>query len=342
MKIICDIGHPAHVNFLKNAVRKLSEMGNEIVITCLTRGKLPSIIEKEFSNHHITYIGRHGGTKLSIIFDANVKKFFNLLLFVLHKKVDVGMSVGSFTLGLVLKILGKPNLQFDDDPERKVNVFLEKLTSTELFFPPIINPKGKIKIINALKEWAYLSPKYFVPKNKELVKYNLRPCNYIFVREVATKSLNYKTQLPNIISTFAGKLPNTYKVLLSLEDKTTINKYPSEWILLEEPLNDIHSLMYYSKIVISSGDSMAREGALLGVPSIYCGLRNMRAIKMLTDRGTLFKVKPCEVPDFVTEIISGQIRIEEQILFRKKLLSEWDDVTELIIKKIKKYEKQIL
>ena len=151
MRIICDIGHPAHVNFLKNAVRRLSELGNEIVITCLTRRKLPSILEKEFSNHHITYIGRHGGTKLSIIFDANVKKFFNLLLFALHKKVDVGMSVGSFTLGLVLKILGKPNLQFDDDPERKVNVFLEKLTSTELFFPPIINPKGKIKIIHSLK-----------------------------------------------------------------------------------------------------------------------------------------------------------------------------------------------
>ena len=36
--------------------------------------------------------------------------------------------------------------------------------------------------------------------------------------------------------------------------------------------------MYYSQIVISSGDSGAyREGAMLGVPSIYAGNRDMPA-----------------------------------------------------------------
>ena len=166
MEIFVDIAHPAHVNFLKFPIKKLSELGNEIKITCLKRGKLPSIVEKELHDYQIKYVGRHRGTILSIILDANIKKLFNLLFFALSNKVDVGISVDGFTLGLVLKILGRPNLQFTDDPERKVIVFVQKLTSTELFLPPIIDSNGKIKIIKALKEWTYLSPKFFTLQKK--------------------------------------------------------------------------------------------------------------------------------------------------------------------------------
>lgn len=118
-RILIDISHPAHVSFLKVAIKKLSELGNKIIMTGLIRSKLPSIIEKELYNYQIKYIGKHKSNKLSIIFDANVKKFFNLLFFALNKKIYIGISIGNFTLGLALKILGKPNLPFDDDPEKK-------------------------------------------------------------------------------------------------------------------------------------------------------------------------------------------------------------------------------
>lgn len=340
MNIICDIGHPAQVNFFKHTVKKLVELGHKITIVCLIRGNLPKIIKKELGDCQVNYIGKHKGNKMSIIFEANIKKFFELLVFALQKKFDIGISVGSFNLGTVLKILGKPNLQFDDDPERKVNVFLEKLTSTELYFPPIIRSNSKVRTINALKEWAYLSPKYFTPELSELTRYNVRPHTYIFAREVSTRSLNYNTQSPDIISTFSKELPRTCSVLLSLENKAAVHKYPSHWILLKEPLDDIHSLMYFSKMVISSGDSIGREGALLGVPSIYCGSRNMRANKIMIDKGMLFHIKPYEVPDFVSKILKKEIPVEEQDMFRKRLLDEWDDVTEFIITQINKYTKQ--
>ena len=41
----------------------------------------------------------------------------------------------------------------------------------------------------------------------------------------------------------------------------------------QEPIEDIHSLIYYAAGLVSSGDSMAREAALLGVPSYYLGIR---------------------------------------------------------------------
>ncbi len=338
MRILIDIGHPAHVNFFKNVISTLRNNGHDIFITAIRRGKLSKIIKSEFNEIPVRFNGKHRGTKWSILFEANILRFIEQLKFVYSKKIDIAVSCGSFTTGAIFKfVLRKPNIQFDDDPERKINVALEKMTSTELVFPPIVGINNKVKTMNALKEWAYLSPKYFTPSIQELDNYNLKPQRYVFIREVSTGSLNYANQQSNIIATFARDLPHNYKVLLSLEDKSTINQYPSDWILLKEPLNDIHSLIYFSKIVISSGDSMAREGAMLGVPSIYCGIREMAANRLMIDKGMLFHKDVEEVPQFVERIISSDIKIEEQDKFRERLEDEWVDVTEFIVSQIKKY-----
>ncbi len=334
MKIIVDIAHPAHVNFFKYALRALAREGHQVMITGLRRGKLPSILENELAEFPVHYVGRHRGTKFSIIVEANLLKFFRLFFLVLSERPDFGLSVGSFTLGGVLKLFGKPNVQFDDDPERPVNVFLEKLTSTRLFFPPIVAPQPNVGTMNALKEWAYLSPRYFTANADELFSYNLVPKHYIFVREVSTGSLNYADQEANTIASFAAQLPEHYPVLLSLEDKQMIGSYPDHWMILQEPVPDIHSLLYYSCLVISSGDSMAREGALLGVPSVYVGSRDMKANAMMKDRKMLFQCSASEAPDLIDRIIGKKLAIPDQDDFRAQLLAEWDDITQLIIRQI--------
>ncbi len=339
MKIIVDIAHPAHVNFFKKALRILSDEGHEILITGLRRGKLPRILENELGEYPIHYVGKHTGSKFSIIYEANIKKFFNLFFFALKHKPDFGLSVGSFNLGAVMKLFGKPNLQFDDDPERPINVLLEKLTSTRLFFPPITAEEGNVETMKALKEWAYLTPKYFRESTDELSRYSLEPGNYIFVREVSCGSLNYQDQDANIVASFSDKFPKDMPVLLSLEDKETIGQYPKDWILLEEPVEDIHSLIYHSRLLVSSGDSMAREASMLGVPSLYCGIREMKANKLMMDRNMLFKAMPNEAPAIMESIINGDVQVQEQAAFRQQLLKEWDDITEFIISQIYKYRK---
>ena len=290
MNILIDIGHPAHYNFFKNAIHKLDDQGHTVILTALDRGQLPLILNRELPDYKVKLNGKHKGTKLSIIVEANILRFIEQLIFVVRKKIDVAVSCGSITTGAVFKVfLNKPNIQFDDDPERKLNVLLEKITSTILFFPPIYKEEKSVKILKALKEWAYLSPTYFSPDIKCLSEYSLNPNEYIFIREVSNGSLNYRNQDEDIISSVAMKLPQNIKVVLSLEDKNSKEKYPKSWLILQEPVSDIHSLMYFSKVVISSGDSMAREGALLGVPSIYCGIREMLANRLLIDKGTLLQ-----------------------------------------------------
>lgn len=330
MNIVFDIAHPAHINFFKITIKRLSNEGHKVNLICLDRGKLSKIMEKEFPGFHIKVIGKHTGSMYSIIMDANIRRFFQLLKYLRYLRADIGLGVGSFNSGGVLKLLNRPNIQFDDDPERGFNITLEKLTATKLFFPPIIESCGNINNFNALKEWAYLSPTYFTPDPKVLKEYGLKEKEYIFIREISTGSLNYYNQKANILASISKDFNKETKVIFSLENKKKSGCYPDTWILLKEPINDIHSILYYSKCVISSGDSMAREGSLLGVPSIYCGLRKMKANKILEDKNILFHLKPSEVVSFVNDLIVNNSYFHNQDSFRNELLKEWVDVNEFI------------
>ena len=85
---------------------------------------------EELKDINLTFVGRHRGTTLSIIFEANIRKFIELLFFVIKNKIRFGLSAGSIPLGAALKLVGRNNIQFDDDPERSKSIFLEKLTSS--------------------------------------------------------------------------------------------------------------------------------------------------------------------------------------------------------------------
>ncbi len=336
MNILIDIIHPAHLNLFKHLIFDLNSKGHNVIVTCINRGKLPLIAEKELYPQKVHFIGKHRGTKYSILFEANLLRFFQLFFFILKRKVDVGISFGSFLMGANLRLMRKPNIHLSDDPERKINAILELMTCTERYLPPIITPSGKTKTFNALKEWSYLSPTYFTPSETVLKEYGLEPNKYFFIREVSTGSLNYLDQEAGIISSFADKLPKEYKVVFSLEDKSFKHLYPQHWILLKEPVSDIHSLIYYSKIVISSGDSMAREGAMLGNLSIYCGGRIMKANQLLIEKNILYKIEPNLVVEFIENMLNGGFDFSKQDEFRNNLLNEWVDVNSFLKKLILK------
>lgn len=332
MRILVDIMHIPHINFFKNAVSELVNRGIDVDVICLDRGKNILIANEEFSGVNVKKIGVHKGTLLSIIIQANIFRFIHILAHLITNKYDKGLSVGGFLTGFALKLFGKPNLQFYDDPENKKNKFFQKLTSDKLFYPSFYKEKG-IENFNALKEWAYLSPKYFHPDKQCLQDYELMEKEYIFVREVRYTT-NYAGQSADLISTIAEKFPKDIQVVLSLENKEKKDYYPKSWKILKEPVSDIHSLMYYSKIVVSSGDSMTREGAMMGVPSIYCGVREMAANRVMEEKKTLFQLDIKKVPAFLNSIMQDEMEIPDQIEFRNDLLSDWDDVTEVILSNI--------
>lgn len=333
MKIHIDFVHLPNVNLFKNLIKIFNERGDEIIFTVQKRGRLPQILNKEIPGYKRTVFGKHRGTIYSIIIESNFLRFFYMIIFILRNKPDIALNAGSFPQMIASWLLGIKNITISDDPERKYDFKFFDIFATRVIFPPIIEQKGKYLTFNALKEWSYLSPDYFKPNESALTPYNIKKKQYIFIREVSVGSINYVGQQSGLVSTFAEKLPNDLTVLLSLENKNTRNLYPKNWILLQEPINDIHSLMYFSKAVISSGDSMAREGGMLGVPSLYCGIRDMKANDMLIKFGILHKILPNDVPSFILNELK-KTNENEQENIRNIIHKEWSDVNSFIIKSL--------
>jgi predicted glycosyltransferase len=331
-KIIIDLMHPAHVNFFRHFVTFLEQHQYHIILSVLNRGKLAAIARQEFPHCKLHVIGRHRGSLFSIILEANILRFIAMLNLILREKPTIGFSVGSFILGANLRLLGKPNIQFDDDPERTINLFLEKMTSTSLHIPShAAKDMAGVIPFNAPKEWAYLSPAYFTPNSEVLKEYNVNAKEYIFIREVSNKTLNYRHLSANNVANALINVRQEIKVIFSLEDKNNRALYPEEWILLQEPITDIHSLLYYSRIVISSGDSMAREGAMLGVPAFYCGSRIMKANKTLIEIGLLHSVSQHMLPVEVAQEMEKTLSQDSQDKSRDFLNQTWTDVNKIMI-----------
>ncbi|AKD04399.1 DUF354 domain-containing protein [Pontibacter korlensis] len=338
MKILFDIKHPAQLNLFKGLSKELQADEWDITVCYLQRGKLPKIIESEYEGFRTIPVGSSRGTKWSIIWDGNIKRTLTFLELIRKNKYNICVAASSIPLALACKIAGVPIIQFYDDPERgKVNK-LNAQFSNQLFFPPIVEKDKKTSIFNCLKEWSYLSPARFKPSTDILHKYDLKPHEYVFVREVSNKSFNYYDQEDAIVCSFSNEIDSGAKVVLSLEDKTIAHKFPENWIILQEPVGDIHSLIYYSKLVISSGDSMAREGAMLGVPSVYCGIRKMKANEILMGLQVLKHLPAKSAVPFINETITKDFDQEAQLSTRDMLLESWDDMIVFMKEQINIYK----
>ncbi|NDK55592.1 DUF354 domain-containing protein [Pontibacter fetidus] len=339
-KILFDIKHPAQLNLFKGISKELLDEDWDVTICYLERGKLPKIIETEYAGFNTIPIGSSNGTKWSILWDGNIKRTLVFLDLIKKHRYNICVAASSIPLALACKLSNVPIIQFYDDPERSRITDLNATFSNQLFFPPIVKKTRKTSVFNCLKEWSYLSPARFKPDTTILQQYGLQPHEYVFIREVSNKSFNYYNQDDAIVCSFSKEIDPKAKVVLSLEDKTIAHRFPAHWVILQEPVGDIHSLIYYSKLVVSSGDSMAREGAMLGVPSIYCGIRKMKANELLMDLGILKHLPEANAIDYINQQVSIPFDEQVQTAVRTQLLHDWDDMNVFMKEQINNYSYQ--
>ncbi len=334
------IPHLADFNLVKNAARILSEQPDVLVVALvLKRGKLFEVAQKELpdnikieplSSWKKSFFG-----KITSSIGASIKTFF----YVSKYRPHVSLGPGYFATDIVCKLFGIPTLQFSDDLELWFTMYLENIAATEKYVPAEGKLYSKMVVKPYTKQWAYLSKKNFTPSMDALHEYNLKSKHYIFVREVSTRSANYRNQKEFLISTVSKRFPENFQVVMSLEDKSVRHLYPDNWIVLQEPVSDINSLMYYSAALVSSGDSVAREGAVLGVPSLYCGIRDMLVNNDLIKIGALKKVDVNNVPEELEKISKMADPEEYQKEMRDKVDDIYIEITDFMVERTMHYMK---
>lgn len=341
MIVLIDIGHTPQLNFYRHLIEQLASTGNYVYVTVLKRGRLPIIAQHELSNINnvkVVPLGKHRMNKISAILESNLFRIVEMFFWYIGKKIDTVISNG-YVAHLVGRIYGASCYAFGDDPQTidyKPKLFLCNQSNYCIYETNNLI-SSKAVILRCTKEWAYLAPKYFTPNPQVLEKYGVQPKEYVFLREVSVGTVNYAGQVSDAILGIQDFVPKDKKVLFSLEEKYKRHLYPKEWILLEEPIEDIHSLIYYSAGLVSSGDSMAREAALLGVPAYYLGIRyDMPANAAAAKVANLQNQKTSDFATWVKNLeVDAKEAEQKQHALRQHIDEEFIDINAYMMELVK-------
>ena len=188
-------------------------------------------------------------------------------------KPDIFVSPGSPYSAHVSRLLGKTHIAFSDTEIAGLVIklmlpFTDKIYTSSSFYLDL-GPK-QVRF-NGYYELAYLHPKYFTPNKKVLEKYDLEG-DYIILRlsalashhDVGASGFSFKTE--EELKCYIAALEKYGRVVISSETDQwpTITDYQLKF----DP-NDLHDILYFAKLYIGEGATMASESAILGVPAIY-------------------------------------------------------------------------
>ena len=268
MKILIDIGHPAHVHLFKNFAKEVLLHDHEVFFTCR---------EKEFEKYLLTSYGfsfKSFGKKYSSIpgkllgmIEFDVKEFISGLRF----SPDIFLSHGSIYAAHASFLLGKPHISLEDSGNME-QIRLYKPFTNVIITPDVLKENLGDKQIRyrSYHELAYLHPNYFKP-NDSVYDYlklskNEKYCIVRFVSWNATHDEGQKGFSDNEKNQLIDYLSDKMKVYISSESDLPIEfrKYQ-----IYIPPEKIHDALYFASLVISEGATIASEAGLLGTTSFY-------------------------------------------------------------------------
>lgn len=269
MKILIDIGHPAHVHYFKNFINIMKEKGNEFLI--IARDK--EVTHQLLKEYNYEYYSRGKGSnsalgKIFYMFKAD---------WLVYKKAksfqpDFFLSFVSPYAAQVSFLMRKPHITFDDTEHakiaRKFYLPYSKAVFTPSCFFADIGPK-QISF-KGFMELCYLHPDYFQP-DPGIFEILGIPFNepYIFLRFVSWNANHDIGQTGidlDVKRAIVNKLKNKYKILISAEGKMPKDL---EQYRIKIPPSRMHDVLAYAKLFIGEGATMASECAMLGTPAIY-------------------------------------------------------------------------
>lgn len=269
MKILIDIGHPAHVHYYKNFIKIMEQKGHEFIVIARDRECIHDLLRSE----GIIFITRGSGAttipgKVLYAIRADLKILFESLRF----RPDLFLSHGSHYASHIAHFLKKKCICTGDSDHIRINAKLLIPLINSLLTPSSykLNYGDKHIFYNSYTELLYLHPAYFIPNNNVLEQLGIsKKEDYFIVRFISWNAFHDTGQ--NIIGVatkieIVKTLSRYGKVLISSE-----GALPQELsgFIHEFPSDQFHNLLAGAKLVVSEGATTASEAAVLGTPVIY-------------------------------------------------------------------------
>lgn len=276
MRVLIDIGHPAHVHLFKHVALDMQARGHEFLFTCR---------EKEFEIELLEASGlqyRSFGKKRSGI----VGKVFGMLAFDYAEwktakafKPDLFMSHGSIYAAHAAYFMGKPHIALEDTYNfEQVRLYLpfSKYVLTADYEHPLSRHPKNISY-SGYHETAYLHPNRFNPDSSVLSEVGLNKNeSFVLLRfvswkathDIGHKGISYERKLEAI-----EKFSKFARVFISSEAE--LPHELKQYQLQIEPQR-MHDLMAFASLLWAESFTMPAECSVLGTPSII--MHNTRSL----------------------------------------------------------------
>ena len=265
MKILIDIGHPAHVHYFKNFIKIMREKGHEFLIIAKKRNIVPALLKE----YNINYSLRKDFPK------DILGKLFNILhadILVLKRalkfKPDILIGFSGTHISHVGRIIQKPSIVFDDTEHASLAHASYKHFASCILTPTCFTKSfGKKHLrFNSYMELCYLHPEYFKVPVEIKSSYSKKKCLIRFVAWKASHDLGEKGLNNQQKIRLVSSLSKYYDVYISSE-----GRIPTELIKYQITISPekIHHFLASVDLFIGEGATMASECAILGTPAIY-------------------------------------------------------------------------
>lgn len=268
MRILIDIGHPAHVHLFKCFAHEMIKKGHEVLFTCR---------DKEFE---IALLSSEGFNYISFgkKYKSKYGKVWGLVKFTLKEykaarkfKPDFFMSHGSLYAAIASSMVHKPHVSFEDtfnfEQIRIYRPFTNVILTSDYEHPFI---SGKEIHYAGYHELAYLHPNRFVPNSDVLKDMGVTENEkFVLVRFVAwnaTHDIGHNGVSHENKVKLVRELSKYAKVFISSEAK--LPEDMKQYQIHIDP-SKMHDVLAYASLVFGESATMVSEGVVLGTPGIY-------------------------------------------------------------------------
>ena len=349
-KIHVDILTPKQVLFFTPLLKKLAEHD---ITTLLTTRKYREVNQMMGLNKiHASVIGKHGKGDIAGKLEASLKRTLKLSRFFKDTNPNLSLSFSSPEAARVSYGLGIPHITVNDSPHAEAVAKLTIPLSRKILTPAVIPiqawqkygaTKKMIVKYNALDPFVWL--KEFKPDKKILQIFGLQTDEHLVTVRPEESFASYllnktrgKTLIIKIIEKLLTLKDVKIIVLPRYEEQIKIlkNKFDNKIIIAEKAV-DGASLLFFSSVFIGGGGTMTSESALIGVPTFSCYPEKSTFVeKYLIQKGLVTRIND---PDLLTKSVTQTLKtLDEtrptQMVRAKKLISNMEDPTEVILKTI--------
>ena len=291
MKILFEIGHPAHVHYYRNLIIFLENKGHKIKILAQDRGIISELLEK----YNLKY-EMFPNLPKNIIGKLLYIPIVDFIIFKMVKRFGPDLQIGFAStfishVGWLLKI---PTIVFDDTEHAKLSHISYKKFANVILTPKCFDKNFGRKHIkfDSYMELSYLHPKYFNVTDKPDIGNNAKKKVLIrFVSWRASHDIGQKGFSSDDKIDIVETLSRDFNVIISSEEELPENlrKYQYQF-----PCDKIHFLLASVDLYIGEGATMASECAMLGTPAIYVNTLNAGTLMEQEKYGLIYIFKAAE------------------------------------------------